>query len=168
LPPSGVGGGLPPSVGSVSMGTSASVNMYLPSKDGTDYSLPVSTYLKATTKGWNMKKNDWPSLEDKRASKNTWDRIIPNLDNSAFQKRIDKINEFLLVYPKPRNFFEAYKTTNPASPLLTPVSSAPSAPSVPSGSSTVSPSSIGAAGGSGGSVSSIGVGGIPTELFPVP
>ena len=118
-----------------------------------------------------MKKNEFPSLEDKMTSKKAWDRIIPNLDNSDFQKRIDKINEFLLLYPKPKNFFEAYKATNPASPLLTPVSSATSAPSAasaPSGSSTVSPSGIGAAGGSGSSVSSIGVGGIPTQLFPVP
>jgi hypothetical protein len=145
--------------------------MYLPSKDGTDYSLPVTTYLKSTTKGWTVKKNEYPSLEDKTTSKNAWDRIIPNLDNSDFQKRLDKINEFLLLYPKPRDFFEAYKATNPSSPLLTSVSSAPSAPStpsVPSGSSTVSPSGIGAAGGSGSSVSSIGVGGIPTQLFPVP
>jgi hypothetical protein len=150
------------------MATSTSVIMYLPSKDGTDYSLPVTTYLKSTTKGWNVKKNEFPSLEDKTASKNAWDRIIPNLDNSDFQKRLDKINEFLLLYPKPRDFFEAYKATNPSSPLLTPVSSGTSAPSAPSGSSTVSPSGIGAAGGSGGSVSSIGVGGVPTELFPVP
>ena len=40
--------------------------------------------------------------------------IIPNLDNSDFQLRLDKMNEFVLLYPKPKDFFDTYKTTNPA------------------------------------------------------
>jgi hypothetical protein len=99
-----------------SMGTSTNTNLFLPIKDGTsqDYSLPVTTYVKINSAGiWTTKKNEWPSLGDNVHSRQAWDRIIPNLDNSDFQLRLDKMNEFVALYPKPREFLEAYKAANP-------------------------------------------------------
>ena len=98
-----------------SMGTSTNTNLFLPIKDGTsqDYSLPVTTYVKINSAGnWTTKKNEWPSLNDNVNSRQAWDRIIPNLDNSDFQLRLDKMNEFVVLYPKPKDFLDAYKSAN--------------------------------------------------------
>ncbi len=100
----------------LSMSTSTNTNIFLPTKDGTgqDYSLPVTTYLKINAAGnWSTKKNVWSSLDDHVGSKAVWDRIIPNLDNSDFQLRLDKMNEFVLLYPRPKDFLDTYKTANP-------------------------------------------------------
>ena len=143
----------------VSMSTSTNTNIFLPTKDGTgqDYSLPVTTYLKLNAAGnWSMKKNMWPSLDDHVGSKLAWDRIIPNLDNSDFQLRLDKMNEFVLLYPKPKDFFDTYKTANPA--FGTGFVASPSASPAPSG---------GAAGGAaGGGIS--GISGIPLSPITAP
>ena len=99
----------------LSLGTSTTTNISLPVKGGTgqEYSLPVSTYLKINAAGnWGTKRNEWPSLGDHLGSRQAWDRIIPNLDNSDFQLRLDKMNEFLLIYPKPKDFLDAYKSAN--------------------------------------------------------
>lgn len=99
----------------LSLGTSTTTNISLPIKGGTgqEYSLPVTTYLKINSSGnWSTKKNEWPSLGDHVGSRSAWDRIIPNLDNSDFQLRLDKMNEFLLIYPKPKDFLDAYKSAN--------------------------------------------------------
>ena len=99
----------------LSLGTSTTTNISLPIKGGTgqEYSLPVSTYLKINAAGnWGTKRNEWPSLGDHLGSRQAWDRIIPNLDNSDFQLRLDKMNEFLLIYPKPKDFLDAYKSAN--------------------------------------------------------
>jgi hypothetical protein len=99
----------------LSLGTSTTTNISLPIKGGTgqEYSLPVTTYLKINSSGnWSTKKNEWPSLGDHVGSRSAWDRIIPNLDNSDFQLRLDKMNEFVLQYPKPKDFLDAYKSAN--------------------------------------------------------
>ena len=74
--------------------------------------------------------------------------IIPNLDNSDFQLRLDKMNEFVLLYPKPKDFFDTYKTTNPA--FGTGSVSSPSPSPVPA----PAPSGGTAGGAAGGGISS--------------
>ena len=127
------------------MSTSTNTHLLLPIKDGSgEYSVPVTTYLKQTAKGWNTKKSDWPSLNENQISKSAWDRIIPNLDNSDFALRLNKIQEFLNLYPKPKDFLQAYVASYPAFGTGSVSSPGPSP----------SPSAGAAGGAAGGGISS--------------
>ena len=131
--------------GLVSLSTSTNTHLLLPIKDGSgEYSVPVTTYLKQTAKGWNTKKSDWPSLNENQISKSAWDRIIPNLDNSDFALRLNKIQEFLNLYPKPKDFLQAYVASYPAFGTGSVSSPGPSP----------SPSAGAAGGAAGGGISS--------------